>query len=223
MKLTPHPCSGRHAALDAEIILHEYTHAVIERLAGGRLMWNTNSSPQGRALAEGFCDYFSLSILNYLTSPNIRTTFGSWIGGSTGIRRLPYDDTFQGTFADLGKLGFREEHDVGQIWATCLFQINRKLGQRVNDAARGCRMGWRIVLDSLPQLAPGSTGPNFLDARDAILNAFSQGPKGSDFQGIDYHTTNQDLWEVFAKFGMGPQALCTGADFMNQHIQADFG
>ncbi len=221
MLLAQHPTTGRQAALDAEVVLHEYTHAVTERLAAGRLSWNVAAKPQGRAMAEGLSDFFALSILEHLGAPTSpRRAFGVWVANDAvhGLRRVPYDAQFAATFADLG--GFKDEHDAGQVWAMTLFRSAEALGQLVGDAERGVRMTWQLVLDSLKVLAAGHSGPSFLDARDALLSAANPPPKKPEFSGLSAPVLAQSIRAVFSRMGMGPGATSKGAAFKG--VQADF-
>uniref|UniRef100_UPI00286DD19A M36 family metallopeptidase n=1 Tax=Chamaesiphon sp. VAR_48_metabat_403 TaxID=2964700 RepID=UPI00286DD19A len=58
--------SGRHTAFDADVVFHEFTHGVTNRLVGGRM-----NSPQGLqqiqsgGMGEGWSDYFALTIQNF--------------------------------------------------------------------------------------------------------------------------------------------------------------
>ncbi|MEM8962743.1 MAG: M36 family metallopeptidase, partial [Acidobacteriota bacterium] len=56
IKLWRHPDTNRHAALDADIVFHEYTHAVTNRVVGGpaeNFPFVIGSAPEPRGLSEG--------------------------------------------------------------------------------------------------------------------------------------------------------------------------
>lgn len=94
------PTIDRDGALDAEIVLHEMTHGLSNRLIGNGagLAW----SP-GVGMGEGWSDFYALSLLNNTNAddPNLRYAMGAYatykfISGTFldnyvyGIRRFPY-------------------------------------------------------------------------------------------------------------------------------------
>src|SRR5690606_9136972 len=96
---------------------------------------------QSRALDEGICDYFALTIQNHRglgeqpPRPE-RLVYGEWVGG--GARRSYVDLELR--FGDLSEED--EEHRAGQVWCAALLTMNRALGTAVGDARHGHELGW---------------------------------------------------------------------------------
>ena len=102
----------RDSALDADIIIHELTHGTTSRLIGnaGGLIWSI-----GRALGEGWSDFYALSLLNNTNAddPDASYAFGAYTKYQSnhltdnylyGPRRFPYstDNTVNPlTWADV--------------------------------------------------------------------------------------------------------------------------
>ncbi len=176
------PTDDRDSAYSGPVIIHEYTHAVSQRLirAPGRAscLGGTHSD----ALGEGWSDYFAAS---FYDDP----VFGAYIVGDSerGIRRSSMDAAPVG-YADLGNEGF-EEHNDGEIWSATLWDIRSELGKEVADP---------LVLAGM-KLTP--CDPTMVAARDAILDADRASNGGSNVTM---------LWQVFARHGLGASA--TGFD-----------
>ncbi len=140
-----------NSAFDAEIIFHEYTHAVVftkvPELDGGRESY-------GQAMNEGFADYFAASNFN---TPAI----GQWktLPAPQNLRRLDntnrYPDNINDPFT-----GRREGHYTGLIWSGGLWDIRAALGPALTD---------RLVLASLDFMK--RTGATFQDGLVALINA----------------------------------------------------
>lgn len=200
--------TGRHTALDSDVVFHEYTHGLTNRLVGGRLNSLALRAPQSQSMGEGWGDYFALTIQNHGKAVE-KTVLGDWvIDKPGGIRMFPYDSNYPHRFGSLGAPPFIEVHNIGEIWCATLMQMNRNLGAVLSSTKDGHELGWQLVVDSL-KLCPAN--PSFLDARDAILRALDDREKTkkpgdtTDFPGI-----RRAVWQAFAKFGMGPQAACDG-------------
>jgi extracellular elastinolytic metalloproteinase len=90
--------SGRHTALDADVVFHEYTHGLTNRLVGGTRQGHTLDAPQSQGMGEGWSDFFSLTIQNYFRAQHgqpERVVTGTWVlNNQTGIRTNPYDDKY---------------------------------------------------------------------------------------------------------------------------------
>ena len=69
--------SNRHTALDSEVVFHEYTHGVTNRLVGGRLDQNSLGQNQSRRMGEGWSDFFALTFHNVARSPD-KLVLGDW-------------------------------------------------------------------------------------------------------------------------------------------------
>jgi extracellular elastinolytic metalloproteinase len=206
---------NRHTAFDSDVVFHEFTHGVTNRLVGGRLDARGLEDPQSVGMGEGWSDYFALTIQNCLASirnPQSveRVVTGDWvINDSNGIRLAPYDDNYPGTFGSIGRPPYDDdEHAIGEIWCAALMKMNRDLGTALGDTIRGHRLAWQIVVDGL-KLTPAN--PSLLDARDAILKALEDRKNSGSLSADDFQKANRAAWGAFARFGMGPNARSIGA------------
>jgi extracellular elastinolytic metalloproteinase len=201
--------TGRHTAFDADVVFHEFTHGVTNRLVGGRM-----SSPQGLqqiqsgSMGEGWSDYFALTIQNFDKSVE-KVVTGDWVvANPAGIRGLKYDSSFPDRFGKIGTGRYNQVHNIGEIWCATLMEMNREIGTALGSKERGHQLGWQIVVDAL-KLSPSN--PSFLDERDAILKALSDLQTAGRLDADDYQKVNKAVWTTFAKFGMGLNADCLGA------------
>jgi extracellular elastinolytic metalloproteinase len=195
--------TGRHTASDPDVVFHEYTHGLTNRLVGGPMNDTALDAEQSSGMGEGWSDYVACTLLD-------KTVVGDWVvNRPRGIRRQAYTDAFTGTYAELGSAEYSEVHDVGELWCATLMSLGRRLGR------------WetlQIVVDALKLTA---ANPSFLAARDAILLAARQftTARGDGDSGRAAFVAS--AWTVFTRYGMGPAARTNGASLTG--IVADFG
>jgi M6 family metalloprotease-like protein len=150
---------GVHFADDADVIAHEYGHAIQANQTLNK--YDGVGFPQ--AMGEGFGDYMSASM--YLSetqaSGHILGCVGEWVGGGNCARRVDNTRT-QDDFVALG-----DEHDNGLIWSGSLWDMLNELGKTTAD---------RLVLQSHFNV-PDT--PTFKQGADAILTADLQLYSGS--------------------------------------------
>jgi extracellular elastinolytic metalloproteinase len=207
----------RHTAFDSDVVFHEYVHGVTNRLVGGRMAPFALNQPQSRGMGEGWSDYFALTIQNYGKAEEKIVT-GDWlIDDPNGIRMHPYNEKYPGTFGDIGRGDYVEEHNIGEIWCATLMQMNRNLGAELGSTELGHQLGWQIVVDGL-KLTPAN--PSFLDARDAILQALEDLEDAGRLSEDEYKKARRGAWTAFSNFGMGPNASSFRASLRG--IVADF-
>jgi extracellular elastinolytic metalloproteinase len=194
--------TGRHTALDATVVFHEFSHGMTSRLVGGPLNALALLAPQSAGLSEGWSDYLACSITG-------TEVIGAWVTGKPGgIRRHPYDSNFPGTFADLGKPDFSNSHQIGEVWCATLLEFDRRVGSA---------LALQVVVDSL-KLAPAN--PSFLDMRNAMVRALDGLAAAGGLPVAEHRSATDELWAVFTRFGMGPAAACNGSQL--DGIVADF-
>ncbi|TBR59205.1 hypothetical protein B4U84_25580 [Westiellopsis prolifica IICB1] len=212
------PTDKRHTAFDADVVFHEFTHGVTNRLVGGRMNSPEGlQQPQSRGMGEGWSDYFALTIQNF-GKPVEKVVTGDWlVNDPNGIRGLKYDSNFPDHFDKVGKGRYTQEHNLGEIWCATLMEMNRQIGAALGSQDLGHQLGWQIVVDGL-KLSPSN--PSFLDERDSILKALDDLHTSGRLNDSDYGKVRKAIWETFAKFGMGPNADCAGASLSG--IVADF-
>jgi hypothetical protein len=142
---------GVDDAEDADVIWHEYGHAIIYSLVP---MWG---GAEAGALGEGFCDYWAGSYSRSLGQWSPGDAPYNWIYNWDGHNEFwggrVLDDA--GTYP----FGKRSIHDAGQIWSSALMSIQGELGRDVTD---------RLVLTSIFSLGSSPTGT---DNALAILQA----------------------------------------------------
>lgn len=151
---------GTDDAEDADLIVHEYGHAIHEWIAPGT--FGGVFASESRALSEGFGDYWAFSAHSAQRMASGRDPFclADWDArcweddasqqcayrpGSDCLRRV--DGT--GTMADYEKTGGAGvEHRNGAIWSSALREIHQQLGRTVTDT---------IVIESLFDVPPSPT------------------------------------------------------------------
>jgi extracellular elastinolytic metalloproteinase len=196
--------TDRHTALDPDVVYHEYTHGLTNRLIGGPMNDSALDAVQSGGMGEGWSDFVACTMLG-------KTVVGDWVvDRPAGIRRFRYDDQFPDTFGNLGSGRYVGDnvHAIGEVWCATLMSLSRRLGTWPTA---------QIVVDALKLTA---ANPSFLAARDAIVLAAGQ---YASARGMDETAAGElvrTVWEVFARFGMGPAARTNGATLTG--IVADF-
>ncbi|MEO6183672.1 MAG: M36 family metallopeptidase, partial [Verrucomicrobiota bacterium] len=202
---------------DAEIVFHEYTHGLSNRRVGGGVGISTL---QSAGMGEGWSDFYALCLLaepgddvngNYAAGGYAT----SQLGGLTqnyyfGIRRYPYSTDLTKnplTFKDIdpsqadihagipenpviGGGGAAEVHNQGEVWCVALWEVRARLINK-HGFAIGNQLTLQLVTDGM-NLSPAN--PNFLQARDAIIQADQVATGGAN---------RGELWAGFAKRGLG--------------------
>ncbi|KAA9333488.1 T9SS type A sorting domain-containing protein [Hymenobacter busanensis] len=193
----------RDGDFDNGVISHEYGHGISNRLTGGPA--NSNCLRNAEQMGEGWSDFLGL----WITTPPRSTGdtprgVGQYVGfqalGSAGIRNLPYTTNFSinnYTYAIIGTGAYTEVHNIGEVWATVLWDLNwafiGRYGYNTNLYAStgGNNMCLQLVLDGMKLQG---CNPGFISGRNGILMADS----------INNGKANHDLiWQVFARRGMG--------------------
>lgn len=170
---------GVDDAEDAEIILHEYGHALQDDQLPG-----FGASPEGGAMGEGFGDYLAASFFADVKPQVMRPTIGNWDAVAYSgaeppcLRRLDSNKKYP---KDLNG----EVHDDGEIWSSCLWEIRSALGRRATD---------KLVLAHHFLLTQDAT---FEDGANALLTADTQLNKAQN-----QHT----IRDVFVRRGILPNA-----------------
>lgn len=210
--------------LDAEVILHEYTHGLSTRLVGGGVGIGAS---QAAGMGEGWSDFYAMS---FLSEPgddiDAAYPFGAYastlLSGLTenyyfGIRRYPYSTdlgrnplTFKDIdprqssphvsvpmnpiFGGFNPLDASEVHSQGEVWCSMLWEARANLIRRYGYSA-GNQLILQLVTDGM-KLSPPN--PSFTQARDAIILADQVNNQGANYG---------DLWQAFARRGLGFSAL----------------
>jgi len=124
---------GIDDAEDAEIILHEYGHAILDDQIPG-----FGETKQAKAIGEGFGDYVAASFFEGKKSPVLKPVIGVWDavgyditiprGSIRCLRRLDSKKKYP---KDLSKPF--DEHEDGEIWSACLWEVRKILGRKSAD------------------------------------------------------------------------------------------
>ena len=196
------PATG---SVSADVLYHEYTHGLSNRLVVDPSGASTLNSIQAGSMGEAWSDYYALDYLvtkgfikdgkrpgevlegKYLghNQPSLRTEAIDCNVHSKARLCTQIDGTTKGgyTYGDFATVGGSPEvHSSGEIWGQTLWDLRTKFGHRVADT----------LITRGMSLSPAN--PSFLDERNAIIEADQVAFHGR-------HTAG--LWEVFASRGMG--------------------
>ncbi|KAG8910590.1 hypothetical protein FRC01_006247 [Tulasnella sp. 417] len=200
---------NRDGDLQNDIITHELTHGLTNRLTGGgsaRCLQTLESAGMG----EGWSDTLAFWSEQTSTTP-VDFTTGSWVTNNPkGIRRFPYSTSTKTnpyTYSTITRMN--EVHDIGEVWATILVEVYWALvtargfsAEKANpDQTAGNIIFLHLLVDGL-QLQP--CNPSFINSRNAIVQADAR----------RYGSANLCiLWRAFAKRGMGVNAQSYRDDF----------
>ncbi len=213
------PTPDRDGDFDSDVVYHEYCHGLSFRLSGGTVF-----GEQSGGMGEGWGDYFGISMnAEPGDDPNGVYSMGGYITNNLlglgqfdnyyfGIRRYPYTTDMSKsplTYADTDPAQFiippgipndgffinnppDGVHNAGEIWCNALLHCRANLWASLGFAGNDLMM--QLVVDGM-KLMPGN--PNFLEARDGILQADLVNNGGANLA---------DLWAGFAARGMGVSA-----------------
>lgn len=211
------PTPDRDGDLDADIVYHEHTHGLSTRLHNLTL-----NGEQSGGMGEGWSDFVGLCLNSeapddpnavYCTGGHTTLQFAPGFVDNYyfGIRRFPYCTDLNKnpqTFADIDPaqqsyppavpkspaIGNQadEVHNVGEVWCNTLWEVRANLVTAYGYA--GNELMLQLLVDGMKLSVDN---PNFINARDAILQADLMNNGGVN---LGY------LWAGFAKRGMGNSA-----------------
>lgn len=224
MFLFDFPTPQRDGILDSIVVLHELTHGLSNRLVGdgNGLLWDV-AGGMGEGWSDFVA--LSLTNNTNADDPNGQYPGGAYatyqLGGLTdnylyGIRRFPYStnnaispltwaDVDDLTYDESGgiassPLGFGfnggfEVHNIGEIWASSLWEVRSRIiadpAGANGDVPTGNHTMLQLTVDAL-KLTP--INPSFLDARDAFIDADC---------ATNSCANEQSIWSGFADRGLG--------------------
>ncbi|HZM83493.1 MAG TPA: M36 family metallopeptidase [Candidatus Limnocylindrales bacterium] len=189
----------------ADIIYHEYTHGLSNRLVVDALGNSTLGNVQAGSMGEAWSDWYALDFLvkqgfEVDTAAPGEVRVGKYVDLSQDIiRSQPLDcpvgstsELCHGTpgagpggytYGDFGRVaGQPEVHADGEIWAETLWDLRGAIGSRLAES----------LVTRAMELSPNN--PSFLDMRNSILMAD---------QVVNAGKANKKIWSVFAGRGMG--------------------
>ena len=143
--------ADRDSAVDNGVITHEYGHGVSNRLTGGPHNVNCLNGIQSGGMGEGWSDFWALALTAKSGNEVKEGTRG--VGtyvlfqplDGPGIRRFRYSTDLAIdplTYGDLPATG-GEVHNVGEIWASALWDVYWNLVQRLRVRVELLRCGER--------------------------------------------------------------------------------
>ncbi|MFN4234479.1 MAG: M36 family metallopeptidase [Bacteroidia bacterium] len=145
---------GVDDAEDADVIIHEYGHAISHSAAP-----NTNIGSQRQALDEGFGDYLAASYsksINNFRNTDVFTWDGHnqfWAGRNAASSKI-YPSNLTGSI-----------HANGEIWSSVLMQIHNSIGREKTDS---------ILFQSMYNYSANMTMPQaatlFIQADSLLFN-----------------------------------------------------
>jgi hypothetical protein len=211
------PKPSRTSNHEALITFHEMGHYITNRLIGNA---NGLTNVQGRAMGEGWGDFFAISMTSQATDDFANGAFavGGWTDLTSSfndnyyfsIRRYPYSADMKKnplTFKHIGNnvvlpvgppispspAGNNEVHNAGEVWCAMLWEVFVNLVAKHGHAVGEKRM-LTYVIGGL-KLTP--IRPTFTQACDAIIAAVSALDPGD----------TQEVKAGFAKRGIGSGAV----------------
>jgi hypothetical protein len=207
---------------EADIVYHENTHGLSNRLVVDANGNSTLGNGQSGAMGEAWSDWYAMDYLvdhglQPDTSAPGEVRIGEYVGwGNDLIRTQPMDcpvgstssacpggltgHTGGYTYGDLGHIiGQVEVHADGEIWGETLWDLRNAVGSQTAEA----------LVTRAMELSPSN--PSMLDERNSILQADEV-----DFSGANHDT----IWSVFANRGMGFFAGSLSGD--DSHPVEDF-
>ncbi|KAH7105119.1 Fungalysin metallopeptidase-domain-containing protein [Auriculariales sp. MPI-PUGE-AT-0066] len=199
----------RDGALENDIVIHEYTHGITNRLTGGgtgRCLTGDEAGGMGEGWSDAMAFWFqqtSAKVSDY--------TMGSFVvQDSAGIRSHPYSTSKSVNPYTYATLATKNEvHDIGEIWANLLINVYAALvdasgfdvkAHKDASLTTGNSIWLHLFIDSLA-LQP--CAPTFITARDAWIQADK-----NRYSGANTCT----LWKAFASRGLGVNATSRRVD-----------
>ncbi|GIG61432.1 hypothetical protein Lfu02_58040 [Longispora fulva] len=183
----------------ADIVYHEYTHGLSNRLVSDVNGVSTIGGLQATAMGEAWSDWYAMDLLVSQgdvpdTAADGEVAIGRYMShGTDAIRTQPLDcrpgeptkacPKGGYTYGQYTRIAGRpESHADGEIWAETLWDLRTALGATLT----------RNLVTRAMELSPAD--PSFLDERNAILRADHLVSGGRNTAAI---------WKVFAARGMG--------------------
>ncbi|HTG47335.1 MAG TPA: M36 family metallopeptidase [Actinomycetota bacterium] len=208
------PFIQSNGADEADIVFHEYTHGLSNRLVVDANGVSTLGNLQAGAMGEAWSDWYAM---DYLVNRGLfkdtaapgQLLEGTYVSGGKRLVRTEAIDCPVGsaaprcrganglgkggyTYGDFGKIfGTPEVHADGEIWGQTLWDLRTVLGSKITEG----------LVTRAMELSPAN--PSFLDERNAILQADQVLHAGA-------HRTT--IWKTFAHRGMGYFASAIDGD-----------
>ncbi|KAI9595874.1 Fungalysin metallopeptidase-domain-containing protein [Syncephalis fuscata] len=200
----------RDGALENDIMVHEYTHGISNRLTGGPLNTDCLFASESSGMGEGWGDFFAIWVRSTAATSANKTSMrlGDYVN-SESIRAFDYTPDMKAnptTYAYINRDDWQASHQSGVIWGNILYEmflnLVAKLGfdnvRKSANITKGNTLALLIVVSAM-KLQP--CNPTFITGRDAIIQAELLLTKGQHKCAI---------WAAFAKRGVGVKAISEG-------------
>ncbi|THH27526.1 hypothetical protein EUX98_g6669 [Antrodiella citrinella] len=192
----------RDGALENDIVTHENTHGITNRLTGGgtgRCLQATEAGGLGEGWSDAFAEWSehtSAAISDYI--------MGQYVNNGAGIRSHSYSTSATNNplrYSSVATLN--EVHDIGEVWANILHNVYAALvgvhgfsttAHTDPTGPEGNIVFLHLFIDAL-SLQP--CNPTLPTARDAWIQA-----DVNRYNGANKCT----LWKAFASRGLGQNA-----------------
>ncbi|WP_431608881.1 M36 family metallopeptidase [Chryseobacterium sp. 'Rf worker isolate 10'] len=221
------PALERHKNLgfDNVVVMHEYVHGLSNRLTGtGYSCLDKNVSAE--QMGEGWSDFYAMMFTNRpeyteATSRGVGTYGTDESINGFGIRPAKYSTDFSVNDYTYGRTNGMQrqdlspnEHSIGFIWGTMLWDLHWKYAQKYGyssnvlaNTTNGSSRVLQLVTDALKLQV---CNPTFIDGRNAILAAELATTQGQN---------KCMIWGVFARRGLGVNASAGVKNNINDQIQ----
>ena len=198
------PFIASNSGDEADIVYHEYTHGLSNRLVVDADGVSTLNSQQARSMGEAWSDWYASDFLvnngsTKDTKADGEVTIGTYVAGGGPFRSEAVDCSVGSTsaacpgtaaagpggytYGDFGKVTAGPEvHADGEIWVQTLWDLRKAIGSKKAES----------LVTRAMELSPAD--PSFLDMRNSILQA-DLVVNGGKLQ--------KTIWTVFAHRGMG--------------------
>ncbi|MDJ0941896.1 MAG: M36 family metallopeptidase [Kiloniellales bacterium] len=198
--------------LDNGVIVHEYGHGITIRQVGGpsnSSCLNNNQQP-----GEGWSDWLALAYTAKVGDAGTDSRgIGTYLFGQPpnggGIRPQPYStDPAVNDYTYASINGLSVPHGLGSVWAQVLWEVYWALVDKHGFDpdlynALGGSGNQRAMLYVNEGLKNTACSPTFVETRDGIIQA-ANGFSGGEDVCL--------LWETFAAFGLGTDAVSGGSN-----------
>jgi len=190
---------------ESDVVYHEYTHGLSNRLVVDANGVSTLGNIQAGAMGEAWSDFYAMDFLVSQgqftdTADDGDLRVGQYVGwGNDLIRTQPMDCSVGSTsplchgtagagpggytYGDFGRvINGPEVHADGEIWGETLWDLRSAIGVKLTES----------LVTRAMELSPAN--PSYLDMRNSILQADMV---------VDAGKKQAKIWQVFAHRGMG--------------------
>ncbi|KAJ7041644.1 Fungalysin metallopeptidase-domain-containing protein [Mycena alexandri] len=199
----------RDSGLENDIVTHENTHGITNRMTGGgtgRCLQIAESGGLGEGWSDSMADWMEQ------TGPTIVDFYlGTYVDGGVPVRSRPYStNSTINPYTYSSLLDSGTVHGLGEVWANMLHNVLAalvgahgfsKTARTDPSGTEGNVVFLHLFIDALA-LQPCQ--PDFLQARDAIIQADQNRYAGAN---------KCVLWTAFASRGLGFKAFDYTDDF----------